>query len=591
VSIGLIAMALMVVVPSIKAYVEAEDDLVAIREYDVLLVAARNLATERTAAAALISIAPGSDSVVTLRLREVRRATDKVLAKVTLAKILLLEREGRERLLGDLARARETIDRLAARPLSGHPPGERDGKRDGEADAALDAMTAILDDLRPALATASGAMQARSADLGRAAFVALLAGDLREHALRLARDRLTGLGSGRQPDPEANDRINRRRGGIDQMLRSLEAQAGIADPIFSMRLAEVRRLFPGTGLATANAHPAETSLSPVAQGMAAPADPVALLTLYLPALSPLEDLRRAAIDRMEDKISAARFAAVLRLIAMVAATLGLLAWLLSLMRRLFFSVLRPLLAARETIVGLAEERAVALPPGLPEVSELNDLFAAIARLEAQLADRRDLTERLRFQAQTDPLTGLLNRSRFATLGDERLAARRLFPERGTFGVLYLDLDGFKGINDTLGHFAGDQLLREIASRLKNALDEDSLIARLGGDEFAICTEAAGQAAHAALAGRILALFEQPIDLGGVPVRAGVSIGIALWPDGARETTEAFYALCMQADAALYDAKRAGRGRFSLYHHTEIPQFRHMELPQPVAVDGPRAAAG
>ena len=167
-------------------------------------------------------------------------------------------------------------------------------------------------------------------------------------------------------------------------------------------------------------------------------------------------------------------------------------------------------------------------------------------------------QRLRTLAITDPLTAVGNR----TLLRERLevALETAWTRQGRFGLLLLDLDGFKQVNDAYGHSAGDTLLRETAQRLQAILREGEIMARMGGDEFAVLlTEGfGGEAAAEAAAQRILAALRQPFDLGvGRQASISVSLGCALYPeDGGDAET-----LLRRADLALYAAKSAGRDRY------------------------------
>jgi diguanylate cyclase (GGDEF)-like protein len=126
--------------------------------------------------------------------------------------------------------------------------------------------------------------------------------------------------------------------------------------------------------------------------------------------------------------------------------------------------------------------------------------------------------------------------------------------------MYLDLDGFKHVNDSLGHHAGDEVLKAVADRLRNALRHDELVARLGGDEFAIVVENATSAASAALAERIIQRISGPYSLStGAKATIGTSIGIAF---AAKD--ESFELLMKRADTALYAAKAAGKGTFRFW---------------------------
>ena len=183
-----------------------------------------------------------------------------------------------------------------------------------------------------------------------------------------------------------------------------------------------------------------------------------------------------------------------------------------------------------------------------------------ATLVMTLADvsarRRSLME-LQSLAFTDPLTGISNRALFLDrLRTTLLQARR---QGGGFAILVCDLDGFKSVNDTLGHDAGDTVLKTVAQRITGMLRDGDTVARMGGDEFAVVVTRLGRAEDAALvAGRIIKAVGKPIALKGTSVQPGASVGIAAWPDHGNDVDT----LYLQADAALFTAKRAGRDRYA-----------------------------
>lgn len=160
--------------------------------------------------------------------------------------------------------------------------------------------------------------------------------------------------------------------------------------------------------------------------------------------------------------------------------------------------------------------------------------------------------RLRRQAETDDLTGLSNRSQFHERAEQALLLARR--EGRSVGVLLLDLDDFKSVNDTLGHHRGDALLRELASRLKGAVRECDTVVRLGGDEFAVLLPTVDGIAGAVLvATRLIETITDDFELDAVPVHVGFSIGIAVSPDHGDDV----HALLRHADVAMYEAKRNG----------------------------------
>lgn len=178
-------------------------------------------------------------------------------------------------------------------------------------------------------------------------------------------------------------------------------------------------------------------------------------------------------------------------------------------------------------------------------------------LLSDISERVQAEQRLRFLAHFDPLTQLANRH-YLMQRLEQLLASGCSPS-----LLFLDLDHFKRINDTLGHEIGDRLLVEAAGRLARELPERSLLARFGGDEFAILLEDRTPDEACRLAERILASFRPPLQIRQYECRITPSIGIAGNPGCGNTATE----LLKQADLALYAAKDAGRNRLSVYNST------------------------
>ena len=127
-------------------------------------------------------------------------------------------------------------------------------------------------------------------------------------------------------------------------------------------------------------------------------------------------------------------------------------------------------------------------------------------------------------------------------------------------VLFLDLDGFKRINDQHGHAMGDELLRDIASRLQRTVRETDFVARWAGDEFVVLLEGVTSDAPEPLAHKLIEVIEEPLSAGGVTLQVSTSIGVALFVHDAAETPQE---LLKRADEAMYNAKRAGKARIAL----------------------------
>jgi len=190
------------------------------------------------------------------------------------------------------------------------------------------------------------------------------------------------------------------------------------------------------------------------------------------------------------------------------------------------------------------------------IAEVRDQHGQLSHYVAVFSDitlRKQDEERLNYQANHDPLTRLPNR----TLFQERLsrALTRAHRNHSMVTLLFIDLDLFKQVNDSLGHLAGDNLLQQVAERLSACVRQGDTVARLAGDEFTVILEDITEARDSALiAHKILALLAEPFDLQGHEARISASIGVALYPTDATETNS----LIKLADAAMYRAKRQGR---------------------------------
>lgn len=172
-----------------------------------------------------------------------------------------------------------------------------------------------------------------------------------------------------------------------------------------------------------------------------------------------------------------------------------------------------------------------------------------------IGERKKAEERLQHLASHDPLTGLPNRGLF----DDRLSHALALASRGDnlLGLLYIDLDGFKPINDTLGHEAGDVVLKVISQRLQGIVRNSDTVARIGGDEFNIIVEnMTNDTLIHFIADRVRDSVAEPIDVNGEEVQVTASIGLALYPRDGKDMA----ALVQKADQAMYSAKKLGKNR-------------------------------
>ena len=202
-----------------------------------------------------------------------------------------------------------------------------------------------------------------------------------------------------------------------------------------------------------------------------------------------------------------------------------------------------------------EERALLRAMGRSVQLSLQVLAAVQAEKEALRAEQRAKEEAIR-EATLDHLTGLPNRRMLLRCLQERLTSP---PQSGVLALLFIDLDGFKQINDLHGHRAGDQVLKAVGAHLRQLVRRQDLVSRISGDEFVMISQVRDPAAAEVLARRILVRLRQPMRFKGARFSANASIGIALAEPGQAPET-----LLENADMAMYAAKQSGSGRFLVY---------------------------
>ena len=239
----------------------------------------------------------------------------------------------------------------------------------------------------------------------------------------------------------------------------------------------------------------------------------------------------------------------------LAAVFALVGWLLA------GRITSPLRRIADAADRLRQGEDVELPRIQGVASEIETLSSSLRALVTTLTSKQTALDALETESQHDPLTGLLNRVGLQEWFRRAKVRARLQPT----GMLLLigDLDGFKQVNDTLGHSAGDQLLRAMAQRLTHSVRGKDAVARLGGDEFVVALDAPqGLNDQDALdtTRRLWSAVVGRYEIGGCQVQLGLSLGGSFWPDDGAEIET----VLEQADAALYAAKRAGKGRIALF---------------------------
>ena len=180
-------------------------------------------------------------------------------------------------------------------------------------------------------------------------------------------------------------------------------------------------------------------------------------------------------------------------------------------------------------------------------------------MKIEINSRKKIEKQLKHLAQHDLLTGLPNWRLFEELSCMALIQAKRYEYEEA--VLFLDVDGFKEINDSLGHKAGDELLKQIAARIKGSVREADIVARIGGDEFCIhlCSQSSVTDIKS-ISSKIISCISSPFMLELSEVKIGISIGVARFPTDADNTES----LLAQADKAMYKAKQSGKNRFRFY---------------------------
>lgn len=194
-----------------------------------------------------------------------------------------------------------------------------------------------------------------------------------------------------------------------------------------------------------------------------------------------------------------------------------------------------------------------------------ELLQFVATQVATAVERKQMQARLQHMAQYDELTGLPNRGLLHDRLESALARARR--DHGNMSVLYLDLDKFKQVNDTLGHSVGDLLLQQVAERLRGCVRESDTVARMSGDEFVVVLERVDPPECAAsIADKIRAAISQPLAIEGHRLSIQPSIGIAVYPEDGATARQ----LLSHADAGMYAAKKAGTNQLILHRYRDAP---------------------
>lgn len=532
-------------------YARASHNLEALTLYRKVLTAANRLSAERGPMNSVLGEEPAANSPAARKLADFRTLSDQALAEIipddgNEITRRLVARDELNTVHASLVAARRTADRLSALPLAERGTIEIRG--------VIADMFEVVDTMRLVTVAAMAELTEHDSSLAGHALTGLMLGDLREYAGRLGSFLAPSIAAREPLSATAYDELVLTHGRVLQIWQSLGRQLALhtdaPELVAAVGEARTRYFRDGLDLIARLSAEGKTGYYSVTTEQ---------MTLqYVPTMAPLEHLRESFLDDMLAHAQATRANSVHWLRLVVAFTVLIVftnLLLLVLARRRIF---RPLLQARDHIVALAEERNLDRPARASRHSgEIHELFAALESLRLKLRERLRLTERLKVQAETDALTGLLNRHTFDRLGQDDSG----FDLPVETGLILMDIDRFKLVNDTHGHIAGDHVLRTVAGLVAEMVRKNDLVLRYGGEEFAVVLPNTSLRTLARIAEALrAAIAEQAILLDdGTELFATASFGVATGRrDGAGWKT-----LIEAADQALYTAKAEGRNRVSI----------------------------
>lgn len=541
-------LAASILVRSYDDYRRARQNLGELESFRFILDTANLLSAERGPSNSVLGEQAMANGPLRERLILFRARSDAALARLTVsARARRDEISVPPNLMApvreQLVRARREVDRVAALPA--------DRRRLEDVQSVIENMFQVVDIFQMVIEWKLNRLIVSNPDLAGEVLTGQMFGELREHGGRIASQIMAPIAV-RQPQPTRNlVDANQTRGRLFGLWHLVGAQQAISrrHPDFAEALRDAEHQFFGEGLAMVDARIAEGRKS---GNYAMTAEQ--LTDQFVPTLEPLERSRKIFLDITVRDLVEARDRALSMLTITVAITTVFLSTLTGLILAAQRFIFGPLLQARNEVIGLANDRPVMPSRVQQHAPEMRRLFDAINVLRGNLAERASLTQQLRQLAETDGLTGLMNRRMLDVIGEDRAGRQSL---EGACLIL-MDVDHFKDINDNFGHLEGDRVLRECAVLVSSMLRSDDIFARFGGEEFAILVPGEDLAAAGDLAKRIRhTLQSTPIGLSdGTGLCITASFGVAVGALGQAEWQN----LIEAADAALYRAKSEGRNR-------------------------------
>lgn len=548
-------LAISVIGQSLDDYRHARQNLRGLESFRLILDTANLLSAERGPSNSVLGATAAEHGALRERLTAFRARSDAILDQLSTNAGVPAELLAPTK--AQLQKGRQEVDRVAAIPR------DRRGLQDVQ--SVIESMFDVVDIFQSVIVWKAGDLTAQNPELAAPVMIGRIFGELREFGGRIASQIMAPIAVSQPLQLKHLVDSNRTRGRILELWRLAGNQKviGIHDPRLASDLGDIELMFFGEGLGILDGLVAEGRKS---GNYSMTADEFTVR--FVNTLKPLERLRGDFLDVTIERLTALRNGALATLVVTIAITTVILAIMVSLLIAAQRFVFGPLMRAREAVIVLAEDRpTVPYPEPHHDTTEMRRLFDAIAILRDSLAERASLTKKLKQQAETDGLTGLMNRRALDMIGESHTSSQVMAD--GACLIL-MDIDHFKSINDRYGHLEGDHVLRETVRRVRPMLGQNDIFARFGGEEFVILIPGHDLSEANALAKRIRAALEtnEIVLSSGAVLTVTASFGVARGNLG----QFAWRRLVEAADAALYRAKSDGRNC-----------VRHSLMPQPTLV--------
>lgn len=535
-------LAVSLISRSFDDYRHARKNLRGLESYRLILDTANRLSAERGPSNSVLGDPGVTHGALRERLIAFRARTDANLDQLSAPEGAGVPPDFLRPVRVQLLAARGEVDRVASIP--------RDRRSLDDVQSVIENMFEVVDRFQSVVAWKAWTLTASNPVLAGPVMTGRIFSELREYGGRIASQIMAPIALGQPLQSKNLNDSNQTRGRILELWKLVgdRTTAGRADPRLAESLRDAEQMFFGEGLHIVDALVAEGRKS---GNYALTADEFTVR--FVKTLKPLESLRGAFLDITIERLTETRNGALATLVVTIAMATIILAILIGLMVAAQRFVFGPLMRAREAVITLAEDRPTVFRPERHHASEMRRLFDAIGILRESLAERAALTKQLKQQAETDGLTGLMNRRALDIIGESQ-TSNRVMADGAC--LIILDIDLFKSVNDLHGHLEGDHVLKESARLLRSMLRANDLFARFGGEEFVILTPGCDIEEALALAERIRGALEtNSIELSnGTVLTVTASFGVARGCLG----QVAWRSLIEAADAALYRAKSDGR---------------------------------